>query len=547
MILNVVLFVLLGGVGVTFAKQNWPTLVQTDRGWIEGLYDDKYRVLSFLGVPYAAPPINDLRWRIPRPHDSWTGVRSAQKFGAVCAQVNNSGHTFPAGAQFSEDCLTLNIWTPVQESGDKLPVSVWIHGGALTQGSGSEPRLTGTYMAREGNVVVVNINYRLNVLGFLALPQLLREAQQLDGVPTTGNYGLLDQRRALEWVHDNIALFGGDNEQVTIFGESAGGGSVMMQLVMQDLPSPRNPERSASPLLSTSLFHRAIAQSPPVLVEFRTLANAESVGQSIVSKLNCSSPDDTFVLACMRSKSWRALMPSAGLCGSAAQDGVLFSENPLTSFANNRFRSVPLMEGNTLNDGNSFAFAWSPNPTTDDQYAQMLKESYGARVTSDLLALYPCADYNASDCRFAYSQLFGDRNLICPGKIIADFVAAQRSSQGLNDVYGYVFAHVPSWVKAKTPWLGAYHATELEFVFSTLTISGKNHTIEEEQLAREMTDYWTAFIRNGDPNLQGQTPPSTWPLYSSTQQARLFLDSQYAVQTMYEDHQCAFWKKMYGV
>ena len=261
-----------------FADEKKPDVIQLDSGPISGKVEDGVRIFS--GIPYAAPPVGELRWKPPQPIASWKQVRNSTVFGPSCPQPTQQD-----AGKFSEDCLYLNVWTTAKSPAERLPVMVWIHGGAFNIGSGSQPEYDGRNLAGKG-VVVVTINYRLGPLGFLVHPLLSKESAQ----DTSGNYGLLDQIAALKWVQRNIAAFGGDPDRVTIFGESAGSKSVTLLMI-----SP----------LSAGLFQRAIAESggPMIGSEYLNpaydgnMAKASKRGQELASKLGCGNTED--VLAAM--------------------------------------------------------------------------------------------------------------------------------------------------------------------------------------------------------------------------------------------------------
>jgi para-nitrobenzyl esterase len=285
----IILFLITLPIGV-IAGEKKPDVVQLDSGPISGKVEDGVHV--FLGIPYAAPPIGELRWKPPQEIASWTQVRNSTDFGPSCPQPKQQDT-----GKFSEDCLYLNVWTTAEKPEKRLPVMVWIHGGAFNFGSASQPEYNGKNLAKKG-VVVVTINYRLGPLGFLVHPLLSKESAH----GTSGNYGLLDQIAALKWVQKNIAAFGGNPDRVTIFGQSAGSRSVSLLMM-----SP----------LSAGLFHRAIAESggPIIGSEYLNpvfngnMANVSRMGQKLASKLGCDKAED--VLAAMRAKSTQELVEAA--------------------------------------------------------------------------------------------------------------------------------------------------------------------------------------------------------------------------------------------
>ena len=339
-------------------------------------------VWSYLGIPYAAPPIGELRWRPPQPVESWEGTRSCLRYGPSCPQQTSLLETALLGVgRTSEDCLYLNVWTPARSPDEKLPVMVWIHGGSFTSGSGSMPVYAGEKLAGAGDVVVVTINYRLGPFGFLAHPELSKESPR--GV--SGNYGLLDQIAALKWVRHNIAAFGGDPQRVTAFGESAGAISIL--------------DLMASPLAG-GLFQRAIVQSG-ILLEAglgsqtgTTLAQAEQAGEAFARRAGVDS-SGAAALAAMRGLSADELLAAAGQKGDfltaglsykPVVDGYVLPDSATDVFAAGRQLDVPLLIGSNSDEGETFvAQMGSPTPA---QYRAYIRAAFGESADA-VLALYP--------------------------------------------------------------------------------------------------------------------------------------------------------------
>lgn len=461
---------------------------QLDSGSISGLQEDG--IWTYLGIPYAAPPVGELRWKEPQPVQAWEDVRPCTEYGPSCPQppwtYEFSQAEMAVGEQ-SEDCLYLNVWTPVQSPDERLPVMLWIHGGAFLLGSGSQTLYNGHNLA-EKDVVVVTINYRLNTLGFMAHPMLSEESP--NGV--SGNYGLLDQIAALQWVQNNIAAFGGDPDLVTIFGQSAGGASVCDLMV-----SP----------LAAGLFDHAIVQSGgflsmglPVNDDGDTLKLAERQGVKISKELDCENEED--VLACLREKTPQELMDalnetSAGELGFASIgpniDGYVIPDNPPEMFAAGEQASVPLLIGTNANEGAYFA-----QDMTLEQYRMMMSFVYG-EYGDEVLALYPA---QADDqVKAAFTVLLTEMLFASPSKFAAASMADVNSP-----AYLYKFTQLP-----KDPLLqpmGPFHGYEVAFVFGNLNgMAGPDDT----DLSESMMNYWVDFAATGDPNGGEELE---WPAYS---------------------------------
>lgn len=451
----------------------------------------------FKGIPYAAPPVGDLRWRAPQPVASWTEPRACSEYGPSCPQSGSAGpfslESLSVG-QTSEDCLYLNVWTPAESPDDGLPVMVWIHGGAFETGSGSMGVYDGRDLAARG-VVVVTINYRLGPFGFLAHPALSAESEQ----GASGNYGLLDQIQALTWVRDNIAAFGGDPQRVTVFGESAGAISILHLMV-----SP----------LADGLFQRALPQSGILLDEgfgvstARTLEQAEAEGREYVSALGLDDGDD--VLAQMRAKTTEELLATAdrisaqaplveqGLVWTPVADGYVLAELPSALWAQGEQMAVPLLIGSNADEGNAFL---SGLEVSAEEYEQTMQHIFG-EYADEALALYPIGP--GGDTPTSLSRMLTEIGFASTAR----FAAAQVSSAG-TPAFLYQFTRVP--LKNLNP-LGAFHAVEIPYVFGNLDMFAGLGRVEDTdyQLSDTIMGYWTRFAATGDPN--GGGAPD-WPLY----------------------------------
>jgi para-nitrobenzyl esterase len=468
--ITAVAFALLLGVAAQAAD-----VVRTASGAVEGRTTADGTVRIFEGIPYAAPPVGKLRWKPPQPVRPWNGVREATKFGARCMQGNVYGDMDFRDSGPSEDCLYLNVWTPAKDANANLPVMVWIYGGGFAAGSTSEPRQDGEMLAKKG-VVVVSMNYRLGVFGFFAYPGLTAESVH----HASGNYGLLDQVAALEWVRKNIAAFGGDPHEVTIFGESAGSFSVSALM--------------ASPL-SKGLFARAMGESGAFL------------GKGHGTKpLAATAADDERFAASLGAKSLAALraMPASALLAAAMKgnptrfwpdvDGYFFPEDPHAIYAAGKQAHVPLLAGWNRDEGNYRSIFKNEDPTVQD-YAAWAHRSFGDDA-GKFLKLYPAA--TGEQAKRSASDLAGDQ-FIAFGTW--KWIQLQRTT-GDSTVYRYEFDDAPPQPPGE-PSHGAYHSSEIEFVFQALPSKKLPWRPEDEKLSELMSTYWTNFAKTGDPNGPG--------------------------------------------
>jgi para-nitrobenzyl esterase len=445
-----------------------------------------YGGAAFKGIPFAQPPAGELRWREPQPLKPWTGLRTATEFGAPCVQPGAEG------ANSKEDCLYLNVWTPEWPAKARKPVMVWIHGGGNFAGAASNPTYDGESLARHG-VVLVSASYRLGVFGFFAHPELTKESPH----HVSGNYGLLDQIAALRWVHDNIAAFGGDPGNVTIFGESAG--SLDVNVLM------------ASPL-SKGLFQRVIGESGPVL-DPEKLAGLEKKGEGLAAKLNINGDS---VLKRLRALSSAELLKATGQ-GLAyigptlgvAVDGWLFPQSPLQVFAAGKEHRVDLMLGSNSQELQRpfFPMSGSLPKAIEEQYGPLAQRalaayglSGGAEPQPDPL-LGPVMAQWATDSQFRCGT-------------VAELV---WHTQAGNRGYQYEFSRAAPGKDA----LGAAHGSELPYVFGTLgrAAAGPKYDAVHQEISAAMQQYWTNFAKTGDPN-GGSLP--RWPRFAPA--ARAYLD-----------------------
>jgi para-nitrobenzyl esterase len=462
--------------------------VTIDSGRLQGVTANG--VTAFKGIPYAAPPVGGLRWKPPQPAAHWDNVRSTAEYGSPCPQPPILERMW--GIRYerqSEDCLTLNVWSAAPTALARRPVMVWIHGGDFIAGSSGGPAATaassdGSALARQG-AVVVSFNYRLGPFGFLALPSLSRESPQ----HSSGNYGMLDQVAALEWVKRNIAAFGGDPAAVTVFGESAGAGSVCWLM--------------ASPL-ARGLFQRAVAQSAVAFIGAVSLAEGEQSG----AKLFGDS------LAALRAKSTSAIMDAAkfqddvffgaGSYWGPIVDGWLIPEDPAAIFRAGRQAPVALIAGTNADEGSVFTAAFLYSNVL--AYRALLVQRYGS-LSSTLFSLYPA--YLNLQVRPAMTRLLTDSMFLTSARRM---VRAQARVTGAS--YLYHFTRVSPYARLYA--LGSYHGAEIPYVFGTVDLVNAlvpgAYGNQDRELARSMSAAWVRFASTGDPN--GAGLPG-WPAYTT--------------------------------
>jgi para-nitrobenzyl esterase len=461
------------------------SMVSAPAGELRGMVAGNLRI--FKGIPYARPPVGKLRWRAPVPLPKWPGVRNATAFGPECFQPNSplaSVYSAPP-LPMSEDCLTLNIWAPAQAH--DAPVFFWIYGGALWGGASRDPLYDGARLAERG-VVVVSINYRLGVLGWLAHPQLSAESPQ--GI--SGNYGLLDQIQALKWVQRNIGAFGGDPANVTVAGESAGGLSVIYLMV--------SPE-------ARGLFAKAIAESsymiamPSLKVSRYGWPAAEESGLKLAAALHAPN------IAALRAMSPGKLTDAA----AAAQfgpwgtvDGHILPEQMVTAFDKGDQAHVPILAGFNSGEIRSLTVLAPAVPRSGADYTAAIRAHYGD-LAPQFLRLYPASDMKESILATTRDGLYG---------WTAERLVRKQTALGLSS-YLYLFDH--GYPAADDSDLHAFHASELPYVFGTFDATPPRWPRvpaepREVALSQAMLDYWTSFARDGQP--QAAHEPD-WPAFGS--------------------------------
>jgi len=484
--------------------------VHVEQGLLAGSNGNSPDVRVYRGVPFAAPPVGDLRWKAPQPAAKWQGVRKAAEFSNACWQTS-----YPAAAAIyqamlpglSEDCLYLNVWTPAKSAKDRLPVMVWIHGGGFTRGFGGTSSYNGEALARKG-AIIVTINYRLGIFGFFAHPELTAES----GHHASGNYALLDQIAALQWVQKNIAAFGGDPTRVTIFGESAGSWAVNALM--------------ASPL-AKGLFQRAIGESGGLFSPMKTLVDAEKEGEKLGKLLapdsaakkseDSKEPAQQDTLKALRSMKPEELLKSAETdTARAIVDGWILPQDVATIFAQGRQNDVPLIVGYNADEGTTLA------PQGANLKAFMfvggVHQRYGPQADA-LLKVYPAASDEEAVSSFysAYrDQAFGWEMRTW---------ARMATSTGHQPAYMYYFSRrAPGPLSAK---LRAFHALEIAYVFGTFVWPFPWEDTDKK-ISDAMTSYWVNFAASGNPNGASLTK---WPSYSAKDDQVLEFGDEIAVHS----------------
>ncbi|EDY54756.1 MULTISPECIES: carboxylesterase/lipase family protein [Streptomyces] len=495
------------------------TVVRTDAGLVEGGLGTDTRM--FQGIPYAAPPVGHLRWASPQPAASWSGVRSATEPGNRCAQaaglIDQQSST--------EDCLYLNVTTPVRSSTRALPVMVWIHGNGYINGAGS--LYDAQRLARTGKVIVVSFNYRLGVFGFLDHPALDHgPAKHL-----SGNFGLEDQQAALRWVQRNAAAFGGDPANVTLFGESAGGTSICAHLVAPE---------------SAGLFHQAILQSAqctgrkwsPGPATWFPLPRAERErhGLDVAAKVGCSALRTA--AACLRAKPVEELVKwsDSGLGSGPAVGGGMLPMSPEQAFATGHFRRVPIIQGTTRDEHRLFTAAIEAatgETTTDAGYRQEIQALFAPADAARVLARYPADRFRS------------------PGEALSTVVTDWAWGCTVLDRDRTLDRHVPTYAYEfdddEAPWFstlkkpnfptGAFHGSELQYLFDDEQLPGPA-TPAQHQLADTMMRYWARFAHTGDPNGPGAAP---WPRFGTGRYVQSLRPGRTERTDLAQEHQCGFW------
>ncbi len=500
--------------------------VEIDTGVVIGVQQGEAR--GFLGIPYAAPPTGENRFKPPKPVEPWSEPRDAVGVGTQCYQTFSL-----SGSGGEEDCLFVNVWAP-KDDGTKKAVMVWLHGGAFVFGSGGDPFYRGQHLAEAYDVVVVTVNYRLGALGFLAHPAFAAEDP---AYPSSGNWGLDDQIAALQWVQRNIATFGGDPARVTLFGESAGGFSTCAHYT-----SPR----------AAGLFAYAISQSGLCAIMFRepSKTEAEAAGVSVAEKVGCSGTGAA-AAACLRGKTPEVLLAATNPPAPANQmftggpfyamgnalstlpnvDGFVLKKPLREAFADGGYEKRPVIIGGVRDEGTLFHSTIFAQEVPDEvDYRAALARRFGAANVDAIVAKYPVASFPSVNR--AIAEVSGDSFFSCAMRRAARAMAANG-----GPTYMYSFEQPP-----EAPFLqglGVFHSSEIPFVFGTdptfpLARVGNGGAAA----AQAIQSYWVRFAKTGDPNGDGAP---TWSPYDATNEKYLVIAPTIAEQTQYKAALCDFW------
>ncbi len=499
--------------------------VKVEGGQLAGTAGKDPSITVFKGVPFAAPPIGELRWRAPMPVIPWQGVRKAAEFGRSCMQTivkerKPWTYEFMTHTEVSEDCLYLNVWTPAKAAGEKRPVYMYIHGGANTEGSGAVPVYDGEGLAKKG-IVVVTVNYRLGILGFFTHPELTAEASY----QASGNYALLDLVAALRWIQANIAAFGGDPGRVTVGGQSAGAS---------------NTHSLTATTLAKGLFHRAIAQSGSGVASgpmgARTLAEQEQLGVKFAEAKGAKS------LADLRKMSWQELTaPVPGDGGQAASpmaspfrfgvvvDGYVLPAPVAGIFAQGRQNDVPTLTGCNMHEGGG-----TPSPTiTAEAYRKQAQTRY-RDLAGEFLKLYPGED--DAQARVSQNESSWDQ-----ARVSMYLWAVNRGKTARTRAYTYFWVHPMPGPDAGT--YGAFHTSEVPYSMNALAMSDRPFTAQDHKIADQMSSYWVNFITTGDPNGSGLP---RWPAVSEQPETTMRIGDKTAVIPVAGDKaKLAFFEKFF--
>jgi para-nitrobenzyl esterase len=507
-------------------------IVTVGQGRLRGERSPDGAVTAFRGIPFATPPVGDLRWRAPRPPAAWTGTQDATHAGPIAIQQSMLGNSvLPFGTEpQSEDCLYLNVWTGAADAGERRPVIVWIHPGGFQFGSGSSPMFNGDAWAREG-VVFVTLNYRLAKLGFLAHPQLSAESDE--GI--SGNYGLFDQIAALEWVRDNIAEFGGDPGCVTIFGISAGASSVSLLMA-----SPR----------ARGLFHRAIAESggsfgtvadnSGVADRWQTLAAAMQSGKAWADDVAGGSPAD------IRALDVNAIRAASGVDGTnmqgifdAAQpivDGSVLPAGSYQIFESRRQAAVPLLVGSAANE--DLVMSFTPDLAT---YHAHVEAEYGEDAER-FRALYPAA----TDAQAIAASLKASSHRVFTWQ---NWIWAHLHARAGHDVFYYQFQKAPPVPEGRYDEqsfprpLGAFHCSSIFFSFDRFALQDWPWQPEDRALGKMIRAAWVEFARTGRPAAEGLP---TWPAFDPAAPRIMALDDKPGMTDLPWSEHLRFWDERYA-
>lgn len=505
--------------------------VKIESGRITGVPGRNHSIMVFKGIPYAAPPVGDLRWRPPQSVEPWKGIKACDKFGHNAMQAPqapfmmwSTEFIIDTSRGYSEDCLTLNVWTDAESSDRKKPVLLFIHGGAYTSGGSSCEVYDGEGLAKKG-VVVVTINYRLGVFGFFTHPALSEESNN----KVSGNYGILDMVATLKWVKKNIAVFGGDPGNVTIQGQSAGAAAVDALLL-----SP----------LAGDLFHKAIHQSFNLIDrKIPTLSEMEAVGTTSAITDNNGTPmdpSDDRVISTFGSKSpaeMRALgaeeLLSVSFPSSPIVDGYVLPADMLEILKTGHQNDVPVLTGMVEGDAMLFGGMLGGQPVNLERYRESAGERYG-EYADQFLTLYP-ANNDAEAAAQNRESALDDLN------VLSYYFGKARSIKGKTDSYIYYFTHVMPGPQSATH--GAFHTADVPYSFNYFSPLREDYwTKLDYEIGNRMSDYWVNFIKTGSPNMQGR---QEWPAWKEGDLRFMELGDTFSTVSIPKE-KAAFWKAFYN-
>jgi para-nitrobenzyl esterase len=516
--------------GCTKPRRPSSPVVTLSQGKLQGYVDDQ-GVWVYKGIPFAKPPVGARRWAPPEPPDPWgPGIRNATEYAPMCVQVVDLKGPNMSRTTGAEDCLMLNVWTTSVDPGAKVPVLVFIHGGAHMSGSssGSEstgfPLYIGSDLAKQGPAVVVTITYRLGVLGFIGHRALSRKS----GYGGSGNYGHMDQIRALEWVRDNIAQFGGDPAKVMIFGQSGGATST---LVMLASPPARD------------LFQSAIIHSMGAFTF--SLADAETKGARVENSLGCTNEDPNQALACMRSKSAHDVtvsisndltMGGTGTIFGPNVDGWVLPDTIMSLVRSGKQNQVPVIVGSNSDEFTTWAPLMLPREVKTEEEYRSATAAYFASISSTvpaaaIQAAYPSTAYSSR--KEAVIAMVSDFVYTCPARMLSRALSSSQKAAVRRYLYAHTFTS-PGWSEYR-----AAHGFELPLLFRPIPQEYALHLDpSEDSLSRQMIQAWVSVANSGSP--EGSGLPH-WPLYDATLDNYLILDTPPRLGNAFRKAQCDFW------
>jgi para-nitrobenzyl esterase len=493
-------------------------VVTIKSGKLQGIFEDGLYV--FKGIPFAAPPVGELRWMPPRPVKTWTGIRPADKFGPICPQDVGPSQIpgrKPSEEPQGEDCLFVNVWTPAADSG-KRPVMVWIHGGAFIHGSGSTPNNPGKTLPLRGGIVLVTLNYRLGVFGFLRLKDVTGGR-----IPSIGNEGLLDQLAAIRWVKDNIAAFGGDPDNITVFGESSGAESLGALLALPQ---------------SKRLFQKAILQSGAS--KCQSIEKANALAERYMDKLKITAKDvnawravtpQTFIKTMVEFTAAGLPSPAMGNLGPVLDKEVL-KDVPLDAIERGSAKDITVLAGSNLEEGKLFALIAGreiekmTGESMEGRVGRLVPEKFAKDVIEQYRTALAKRDLPVTPYEI-FAAISGDQHFRMPNIRLCEF----QEKLG-KPAYGYVF----TW-KSTAPGFGACHALDVGFVFGNLVEEFQGCGADAQKLALEMQDAWIAFAKTGDPSCPGL---GKWPRYGKDRKM-MVLGARSHIETAPYDAERAAW------